>query len=138
MGQRRQSTPNTWIRLSHDFYVNAKILELIHHKQHRAITVYVCGLSWCGANRTDGWIPDYALASIHGNSRDATHLTNAGLWIPERSAGWWIHDWPKWQESTAERDERTQRMRSKAHLRWHGHPDGPTSDVIHLDAQRNA
>lgn len=111
-------TPGPWIRLATDLHTNPKILHLAHTRQHRAINVYLFGLTWCGANQLDGWIPDFALPQIHGTRKDATQLEDVGLWQPN-PGGWWIHDWNRWQESSEDKNRRTERMRNLALKRHH-------------------
>lgn len=106
-----------WVRLEASFPDNPKILELAYAGRHRAITVYVCGLAYSGAQGNEGWIPAPALARIHGRKTDATHLVNAGLWIP-RPGGWEIHDWLDYQPTNDAIALRTKRARAAAETRW--------------------
>jgi hypothetical protein len=120
-----------WVRLAAGFYGNPKVVQLAHRKQHRAIAVYVCGLGWCCEQRTDGFIPEYALAQLHGVPLDAQHLVSVGLWVSE-VGGWSVHDWEVWQESNDEKRARSELMRSRANLRHHGHPGGARGNLKRL------
>ena len=129
-----------WVRLAAGFHQNPKVMELAHRRRHRAIAVYCCALGWSCEQRTDGWIPVYALPAIHGTLADAGHLVDVGLWLAN-AGGWAVHDWDVWQETDADKRARSEAMRARANIRHHGHPDG-AANVTGLrarrDAQRNA
>jgi hypothetical protein len=127
----KKKTPGPWVRLAQDFHGNYKILTLLHDKQHQSVVVYVAALTWSAANLTDGLIPDYALAQVHGRRADADRLTSVGLWIPD-PAGWRIHGWDQWQETNETRTQHSERMSRLALQRWHG--DG--APVTRIDARR--
>ena len=122
-------TPGPWVRLAHDIYRNPKIATLNHKRCYHAIALYMLGLAWAGDNRQDGWIPNYALDVLGGTPKEATQLVEVGLWRADSGAGWWVHDWPMWQDSNEVRQQRTERMRGLANLLHHGHPDGPAPDA---------
>lgn len=124
-----------WVKLSHQFHRNPKVMELAHTKHVRAIAVYACALSWCGENMTDGWIPDHALGAIFGTKADADALTALGLWVSDKG-GWWVHDWEDWQDTNAKRQERTEYMRGLANIKHHGHPAGPGPSVTDINRRR--
>ena len=133
----RKRKPGTFVFLAHDFYRHPKVVELAHRRQHRAVLAAVLALSWCGDNRTDGWVPEYALPAIMAKRSDVAPLVAVGLWT-EDVGGWWIHDWLEWQETNDDRAKRTTRMRELANIRHHGHPDGQGPQVTKLGARRNA
>ena len=87
-----------WVRVDSTFPANAKVLQLIDNKKHRAINLYTFGLAWSGHQATGGVIPQYALRMIHGTALDAETLTNVGLWEAYDN-GWKIHDWADYQPS---------------------------------------
>ena len=107
------------MRLDNAFPSNPKILGLVEDKAWRAITVYVCGLSYAGAHGTDGFIPPSSLPFLHGTKRDAARLCMAGLWIPN-SGGWDINDWAEFQPSSEEHRAKGEKARKAALIRWHG------------------
>src|SRR5574343_923504 len=129
--------PGTFVFLAHDFYRHLKVLELLAANQHRAALAAALAFSWCGDNKTDGWVPDYALPAIAARKADAAQLVAVNLWRAD-VGGWWIHGWLDWQDTNDDRHRRTERMREKANLRWHGHPDGAAPNVVDLDARRHA
>lgn len=113
--------PLPWVRLDTAFPFNHKILAMVAEKDgHRAAFVYVCGLSMCGSQGTDGFISRESLAFIHGRQADADRLVNHALWIPQ-PGGWIIPDWAQFQQSSEETQLRSKRARSLAETRWAGH-----------------
>ena len=97
---------------------NQKILTLLAMKEgHRAAFVYICSLSHAGEQGTDGFIPSPALPIIHGRKTDADKLVEVGLFTP-CPGGWNIHDWADYQQTNAETEKRTARMRAMAEARW--------------------
>ncbi len=133
----RKRKPGTFVFMAHDFYRHPKVVALAHDGHHRAILAAVLAMTWCGDNKTDGWVPDYALPSIMARKADAAQLVAVGLWKQD-TGGWWIHGWLEWQETNEDRSQRTARMRGLANIRHHGHPEGPGPKVTDLDARRNA
>jgi hypothetical protein len=134
--RKGKQVPDKWVRLSDGFYQNRKVLALIHTKQHRAVSVYVCGLSWCGRNLSDGFIPEFALSSIHGTPADAKALCAVDLWVAT-GHGWHVHGWEEWQDSNDARKDRSEHMAKLSNMRWHGHPDGP-ANVVRLPPAKDA
>ena len=112
-----------WVRLETSFPTNHKVLTLTGAGKYRAGFVYVCGLAYCGANETDGYIRRTALPFIHGRPADARDLVAVGLWAP-MGDGWVVPDWAEYQ-MTKDHNEAT-RARAKRAIceRWqrHGHP----------------
>jgi hypothetical protein len=128
-----------WVRLDTAFPRNPKILALLEEADgYRAAFVWVCGLSYCGEQGSDGFIPRYALQHLHGRPRDAEKLVIHNLWVAvpvgrsktasngHGPAGWTIRDWAAFQQSNSETQERKARAQLAARkancVRWHG-PD---------------
>lgn len=109
-----------WVRLDSAFPFNPKVQALIGEPGgHRAVTLYVCGLSFCGLNGTDGFIPKHSLTSIHGRNADATKLVDHGFWIPQQG-GWIVNGWAEKQVSSEEHEKRRKRAQAAAAVRWAG------------------
>lgn len=106
-----------WVRLDSQWPHNPKFLMLAEDKKWRAITVYMGGLAWSGAQGQNGYIPAYALAMIHGTKREANELLEVNLWLPAQG-GWDINDWTEYQPSSEEHEARSQRARLAAQKRW--------------------
>lgn len=111
-----------WVRLDTQMPSNPKILYLIEDKNSHSAFVWACSLSYSGAHGTDGFIPKAALKTIHGTLKDAKNLVDVGLWIPV-PGGWEVNDWADFQPSSDEHQERKERARAAAMLRWHGKVD---------------
>ena len=134
---KRKRRPGTFVFLAHDFYRHPKVLALASGGHHRAILAATLAFSWCGDNKTDGYVPEYALPALMARKSDAAHLVAVGLWRAD-AGGWWIHGWLEWQDTNEERARRTQQAKAKANIRWHGHPAGEGPSVAQMDAWRNA
>lgn len=106
-----------WVRLDTQWPHNPKFLMLAEDKKWRAITVYMGGLAWVGAQGQDGFIPGYALPMIHGTRKEAVDLVEVGLWLMA-SGGWDINDWSDYQPSSEEHAKRSERAREAARKRW--------------------
>ena len=107
-----------WVRLDTAFPRNHKILELIGGKDgHRAIVVYICGLSYAGEQGTDGFIPTSALPFLHARQVDARRLVDVNLWHAV-DGGWMVNGWADFQPSTAETQARSVKARTAAAARW--------------------
>lgn len=107
-----------WVRLDSQFPHNPKVLALAADNKWRAISAYACSLSYCGAHGTDGYIPAGALPFIHATKREVRHLVDVGLWRPEGKGGWQIPDWAEYQPTNKQAEDRSNRMRALAELRW--------------------
>lgn len=101
-----------WIRVDSTLPANPKVLQLLAARQHKAINVYVFGLTWTGHQGTDGYIPEYALPMIHATRKDAQLLVEVGLWH-EAPHGWTVNGWGDYQPSPEAR-ARTLRGLEKA------------------------
>jgi len=113
--------PLPWVRLDTTFPSNPKLLAMLAEQNgHRAGLVYLCGLSYCGAHGTDGFLPREALIFIHGRRSDADRLVRHGFWWPQ-PGGWLINGWEEFQEVSEETRARRVRAQAGAAARWEGH-----------------
>lgn len=118
-----------WVRLDSAFPFNPKVQALVAEPGgHRAVTVYLCGLSYAGLNGTDGYLPTHSLPSIHGRKADAAKLVEHHFWLPTQG-GWDIHGWAEKQPSTEETQLRRKRAQDAALIRWHGPKKGERRDL---------
>lgn len=84
-----------------------KVDDHLHdHRKARGIDLAAMGLwtmsgSWCGDQRTDGFIPDTVVVRWSRSWRKlAAHLVERGLWEPatvDGEKGWIFHDWHEHQ-----------------------------------------
>ena len=115
--------PLPWVRLDTTFPTNPKVLSLVSDRKWRALSVYVCSLSYSGAHGTDGFIPTTALPFVHATPRDAADLVQVGLWHKDK-IGWVINDWGDYQQTQAEATDALNAKRVGAKkgncIRWHG------------------
>ena len=109
-----------WVRLDTQFSTNPKVLHLVEDKAWRAISVYICGLGYCGVHGTDGFIPSAALPFLHGTRRDAEQLIGIGMWMPT-PGGWNVNGWSDFQESSDETAARRKKAQAAAEARWRKH-----------------
>lgn len=102
---------STWIKLHDNFATNLKVLAA----GEDAAWLYVCGLLYCSANLTDGFIPTPALRQLTAK-RDVKHLakvlTREGLWT-ETAHGWEVHDYLKVQRSRAQVEDEREKTRNR-------------------------
>jgi len=107
-----------WVRLDTAFPRNHKVLALLELKDgHRAITAYICGLSYAGEQNVDGFIPRAALPFLHARVADARRLVEVGLWLDDEG-GWVINGWSDFQPTTDESTARSNKARIAARARW--------------------
>lgn len=91
-----------WVRLYTDLPRHEKILRLMASPKGReAVGVYTFALAWSGDQRTDGYIPDYALPAMHAAQAHVSLLESVGLW-DRNGSGWHIHNWEQRQDSQAD------------------------------------
>ena len=114
-----------WVRLESAFPSNPKTLELVEDKAFRALVGYVCGLCYSGGQGTDGFVPTYALPTLHIRPAEAGQLVDARLWVPA-PGGWEVNGWAEYQLSSQEHHDRKARAKAAARLRWAKH-EGRTS-----------
>ena len=106
-----------WVRLETALPTNLKVLALVEDGAYRAFTAYICGLSYCGAQGNDGFIPNAALPFIHARKTDAAKLVEVGLWM-ERAGGWDVNGWNDFQPTSEEIARRSEKARKAAAARW--------------------
>ena len=133
-----------WVRLDNNIAHHDKVLRLIADPAGwRAYAVYTFALGYCSAHGTDGWVPGYALASIHGTPKVARLLEETRLWEPtvrDGQDGWLIRNFVAKQEPAAvskAKAEARKRKGRKAACARHHQPgcrcwDDSGGDVIHL------
>lgn len=95
--------PLPWVRLDSNIAQHDKILALKSDpsaKRWQAIASYMFSLGWSGGQGTDGFIPAYALESVHGTPQTARLLVKYGLWI-EGIAGYQIPNYAERQQLNA-------------------------------------
>jgi hypothetical protein len=114
--------PLPWVRLDTTFPTNPKVLSLVSDRKWRALSAYVCSLSYSGAHGTDGFIPVKALPFVHASTREAAELVEVGLWHKDR-IGWVINDWADYQQTQSETSDilnakRVGARKGNCH-RWH-------------------
>ena len=98
----------TWVKVDDKLPSNLKV---------RSVTVparwaYIASICYAGANRTDGYIPESALALIDGSPKIAGELVTAGLWETAQG-GWSVHDFLVYNRSR-EAQQSVEQKRSKA------------------------
>jgi len=123
----KKPTGMAWVRLYTDAPRHQKVLRLMARPKGReAWGVYCFALAWSGDQRTDGYVPDYALAAMHATPAIAGLLEESGLW-ERNGTGWHIHNWDKRQESTQElvAARRSKRQRACKKHQLDGHPNHP-------------
>lgn len=106
-----------WIRLDTTLASNPKVLSLVDDKKHRAVMVYILGLTYSGGHGLDGFIPRAALPFIHATQADAKALVQVGMWI-ESAGGWHVNGWDEFQVSDEETKARRKRAQEAAAIRW--------------------
>lgn len=117
-----------WVRMDANMPSHDKVLALLSDpssKKWQAIASYSFAICWSGGQGTDGFVPNYALNSVHATASTARLLVKYSLW-DEATAGWQIRNFAERQELTII----TEAKRLSAHMaalkancvRWHG-PD---------------
>ena len=107
-----------WVRLDTAWPQNPKFLMLADDKRWRAIAVYMGGLAYAGRNGTNGFLPYFALPTIHATRREAEQLIAVQLWHP-CEGGYEINDWDDHQESNDVTLRRRKKAQDAAYVRWH-------------------
>lgn len=118
-----------WVRLETALPTNPKILLLVEDKAFQAIAAYVFGLSYCGAQGTDGFVPRAALPFLHARKADAGRLVDAGLWL-EVAGGWEINGWHDFQPTSEELAKRRERAKKAAAKRWSMQEAAKVADTL--------
>jgi len=107
-----------WVRIDDHFDEHPKVAQLDDH----AFALFVCGLTYCNRNLTDGFIPSMVghgqLRFCDGNPVPAIRqLENVGMWV-KVPGGWQVHDFPQYQPSKeAVLKERSEAAKRQAKLR---------------------
>jgi len=126
----------TWVRLDDRFRSHPKVLRA----GARAAYLWICGLSYCAEQLTDGHIPLEAVPSLVPEFRDSAHLVKrlveVGLW-ESRDGEYVVHDYSDWQPPSDEVRARRADVSAKraeagkrgAAARWQRNGNGP-DDVI--------
>lgn len=97
----------SWIRLDTNIAFHDKILELLARRNGRAIAFsYICSLTYCGLNGTDGHIPFAALPFVHATRNDMNVLMEVGLLAPNPK-GWDVVNYGDRQQLKATTEEIT-------------------------------
>jgi hypothetical protein len=126
-----------WVRLDSNIASHDKILALVADPSSvrwQAFSSYVCSLGWSGGQGTDGYIPTYALQSVHGNAKTARLLVKYGLW-DEAIGGFQIRNYATRQELAAvSAGKRAAQQVGAAKgncIRWHGKDCGCWRNEAH-------
>lgn len=106
-----------WVRLDTAFPRNPKVLALTEEKMWRAVTAYLCSLSYSGEQGLDGFLPKASLMWLHATAKEAAALVSVGLWH-EVPGGWEINDWHDYQPSAEQAAARKEKARRAAEERW--------------------
>lgn len=111
-----------WVKLDDQFFSHPKVIDL----NKEAKLLYLAGLTYCGANLTDGLLSRSSLrvvaALVDVSPKLSQDLVEAGLWV-EDEAGFRVHDFLKYnpaaarvkatRENTKERVEEWRAQRGK-------------------------
>jgi hypothetical protein len=102
----------TWFKVDDSFHSHPKVLAT----DADALGLWVVAGAWCGANLTDGFVPDHVLSRLLPDSdKLARKLTASGLWRRTKG-GHQFHDWADFQPSSADvramREKRAQAGRA--------------------------
>jgi hypothetical protein len=102
----------TWMKVDDSFHSHPKVLAT----DPAALGLWVIAGSWCGANLTDGFVPDYVLLRLlPGSETLAQKLVTTGLWRRAKG-GYRFHDWSEYNPSAesvrTEREAAKERMRA--------------------------
>lgn len=119
----------TWFKVDDSFHSHPKALAT----DPAALGLWVVAGSWCGANLTNGFVPDHVLPRLApGSAKLASKLVAAGLW-ERNGAGYLFHDWadfnPTADKVLAERAAAAERQRRSREKVRHGVTDGVMNTV---------
>ncbi|MFI5839432.1 hypothetical protein ACIA8K_06930 [Catenuloplanes sp. NPDC051500] len=106
----------TWFKVDDSFHSHPKVLAA----DPAALGLWVIAGTWCSANLTDGFVPDYVLPRLLPDSaRLADTLVTVGLWRRAKG-GYRFHDWHEYnptaesvQDERKAARERMRKMREK-------------------------
>lgn len=129
-----------WVKLDVRFFHHPKVVQCSAVAQLAA----VAGIAYCGANRTDGFIPAAALGMLTTakvTARHAAELVTVGLW-EQVDGGWMVRGYLDAQRSREEAERRTRRESAGgtlgAHRRWHEKPGKADPACPHCDTPPHA
>lgn len=99
----------TWFKVDDAFHSHPKVLAA----GAAPLGLWVVAGSWCGANLTGGFVPDFVLPRLVDNAVEyAEVLVHTGLWI-KVEGGHQFHDWSEFQpDAEAEKEKRRKRAES--------------------------
>lgn len=113
-----------WVRLDDQMHANRKVQKLLHLGETRsaaALGLWAIGASWCGASRTDGFLPRYMLDLYDANAATyAAMLVEVGLWEPVHvrgEDGFRYHDWMVYNDPKDKQDRDAATRRRDNHLK---------------------
>lgn len=93
-----------WFKVDDQFHDHGKVRRVDYDVA--AIGLWTLAGSWCGSNRTDGFVPASVLRRWSSSWRKhAATLVRAELWEPaeiDGETGWLFHDWEDCNPSKAE------------------------------------
>lgn len=126
-----------WVKLDDGFFRNPKVLQITKD----AKTLYLAALCYAGAQLTDGFIPQGAIAVLAADAglsgaaapKAARQLLDSGLW-ESRPGGYAIHDYLAYNQSAdkvrANRESARERMGSvRSHRRSLAPPTTTTAST---------
>jgi hypothetical protein len=118
------------IKLGTRYYRDPAVLAANKRTGGQAELLFLRALAQCGADETEGHIPEDALAflGIKNAARVAAVLVEEKLWMPNGD-GWYIRSWEKWQSEhdILARRRKAERERKRAQ-RLRESQDGPSPD----------
>jgi hypothetical protein len=112
-----------WVRIDTNLASHDKILALVNDPSPRrwqAAFSYVCAIGWAGDRETDGVVSRHALPYVHGTPTTARLLVDYGLWEPNGSGSWHIHNFAERQQTSVVAAQRRLDAARAACIRWHG------------------
>jgi hypothetical protein len=103
----------SWVKIDDKFPHHPKVLML----SDRAFRAFIVGLCYAAEYLTDGFVPSGIVRIPAGRE-----LEEAGLFRQE-GAGWWIHDYLKWQRSKQEVEQLSSKRRASGQAKGRQHAD---------------
>jgi hypothetical protein len=102
----------TWVRIDDHLHAHPKF-RLAWEIDPTSVGLELFALSHSAAYLTDGMVDDRFVRpwfrSAHRRQRAVDALVEAGLWVPDGSVGWQIHDYLDYNESREQVEERRRR-----------------------------
>jgi hypothetical protein len=106
-----------WFKVDDSFHSHPKVMAT----DPAALGLWVIAGSWCGANLTDGFVPDHVLSRLlPGAAKLATKLVAAGLWR-RTEGGYLFHDWEAFNPSAEQ--VKAERMHNARRTALHRDPE---------------